>query len=112
MKIPLATFEQVIDKTILKRGFAYFNNGAVSDFTEISKDEYEAIVSGTEDYTVQLNIKNNTIVSYNCDCPYDLGRFVNIWLLLFFIYNKIFWVLIGSHFLNQEQSEQNLLQVK
>ena len=73
MKIPLATFEQVIDKTILKRGFAYFNNGAVSDFTEISKDEYEAIVSGTEDYTVQLNIKNNTIVSYNCDCPYDFG---------------------------------------
>lgn len=73
MKIPLAEFEQFIDETILKRGFSYFNNGAVLDVVEISTGEYEAIVSGTENYTVQLEIKTNAIVNHNCDCPYDLG---------------------------------------
>ncbi len=71
MNIPLDQFEQVIDETILKRGLAYFDGGAVTDFIEISGGEYEAIVSGSEEYTVQLIIKNNTIVEHHCDCPYD-----------------------------------------
>jgi hypothetical protein len=73
MNIPLDQFEQVIDESILKRGLAYFNGGAVTDFIEISGGEYEAIVSGSEEYTVQLIIKNNTIVEHHCDCPYDMG---------------------------------------
>ena len=73
MKIPLNEFEQLIDERILKRGLSYFKGGAITDFTEISTGEYEAIVSGTEDYTVQLEISNNAITEHNCDCPYDMG---------------------------------------
>lgn len=73
MRIPLNEFEQVIDETILKRGLAYFKSGAITDFSEISNGEYEAIVSGTEEYTVQLEIRNNIITDHNCDCPYDMG---------------------------------------
>jgi hypothetical protein len=73
MKIPLNEFEQLIDETILKRGLSYFKGGAITDFSEISTGEYEAIVSGTEEYTVQLEISNNIIVEHNCDCPYDMG---------------------------------------
>lgn len=73
MKIPLNEFEQLIDEKILKRGLSYFKGGAITDFSEISNGEYEAIVSGTEEYTVQLEISNNTIVDHNCDCPYDMG---------------------------------------
>ncbi len=73
MRIPLNEFEQLLDETILKRGLAYFKGGAITDFSEISNGEYEAIVSGTEDYTVQLEVKNNTIIEHNCDCPYDMG---------------------------------------
>jgi hypothetical protein len=73
MKIPLNEFEQLIDESILKRGLSYFKSGAVTDFAEISTGEYEAIVSGTEEYTVQLEIKNNTVIEHNCDCPYDMG---------------------------------------
>jgi len=73
MKIPLNEFEHVIDETILKRGLAYFKGGAITDFSEISNGEYEAIVSGTEEYTVQLEISNDTITEHNCDCPYDMG---------------------------------------
>jgi len=73
MKISLNEFEQLIDERILKRGLSYFKDGAIIDFSEISKGEYEAIVSGTEEYTVQLEISNNTIAEHNCDCPYDMG---------------------------------------
>ena len=73
MRIPLNEFEQLIDEKILKRGLSYFKGGAITDFSEISTGEYEAIVSGTEEYTVQLEISNNTITEHNCDCPYDMG---------------------------------------
>lgn len=73
MQIPLSEFEQYVDETILKRGLAYFRGGAIVDFSEISNGEYEAIVSGTEDYTVQLEVENDTIIEHNCDCPYDMG---------------------------------------
>lgn len=73
MNIPLSEFEQIIDETILKRGLSYFKNGYVTDFAELSNGEYEANVSGTEEYTVRLKIKNNIIVEHNCDCPYDMG---------------------------------------
>lgn len=73
MKIPLSEFEQIIDETILKRGLSYFKNGYVTDFAELSIGEYEANVSGTEEYNVRFKIKNDTIIEHNCDCPYDMG---------------------------------------
>jgi len=73
MNIPLSKFEQLIDEVILKRGLAYFKNGAITDFSEISAGEYEAVVSGTEDYTVRIEVKSNEIIEQHCDCPYDMG---------------------------------------
>ncbi len=80
MRIPLNEFEQLIDEKILKRGLSYFKGSAITDFSEISNGEpacrtgrYEAIVSGTEEYTVQLEVSDNTITEHNCDCPYDMG---------------------------------------
>lgn len=73
MNIPLNEFEQHIDEKILKRGLSYYKGGAISDFLEISNGEYEAIVSGTEEYIVKLEINKNIITEHNCDCPYDIG---------------------------------------
>nr|MBP7850628.1 SWIM zinc finger family protein [Lentimicrobiaceae bacterium] len=73
MQIPLNQFEQYIDVTILKRGLQYFKNGQVNEPEEISPGEYEAIVEGNEDYTVQLTLKNGIITEHVCDCPYDMG---------------------------------------
>ncbi|TVZ26470.1 SWIM zinc finger protein [Gillisia sp. Hel_I_86] len=73
MQIPLTEFEQLIDEKILKRGISYFKAGAITDFLEISAGEYEAVVSGTNEYIVKLEVSNNTIVGHNCDCPYDMG---------------------------------------
>ena len=73
MRIPLNEFEHLIDESILKRGLDYFKGGAITDFSEFSNGEFEAIVSGSEEYTVLLKVKNNTITEHNCDCPYDMG---------------------------------------
>jgi len=73
MHIPLNQFEHYIDETILKRGLQYFKKGHVHEPEEISPGEYEAIVEGTEDYTVQLSLKNGIITEFVCDCPYDMG---------------------------------------
>ena len=52
----LNEFEQIIDETILKRGLSYFENGYITEFMEISIEKYEANISGTEEYTVRLEI--------------------------------------------------------
>lgn len=73
MVIPLNEFEELVDERIISRGLAYFLDGAISDFIEISLGQYEALVSGTEKYIVQLEISDNTLTEHNCDCPYDMG---------------------------------------
>jgi hypothetical protein len=73
MNIPLNQFEQMIDETILKRGFSYFKNGAINNFTELSKGEYEATIEGTDEYTVYIKVKKHVVTEHQCDCPYDLG---------------------------------------
>ncbi len=73
MHIPLTAFEQYIDETILKRGYSYFKKGLVSKCDEISPHQYEAIVEGSEDYTVNLTVKKGAVTEHVCDCPYDMG---------------------------------------
>ena len=73
MQIPLDQFEQVIDEKILQRGLTYFKKGLVHELEEVSPNTYEAIVEGTEDYTVRLTVENNVVTNYSCDCPYDMG---------------------------------------
>ncbi|MBK6642699.1 MAG: hypothetical protein IPG39_16505 [Bacteroidetes bacterium] len=80
MLIPLNQFEQIIDPTILKRGLSYFRNGHVDEPEEIAPGEYEAMVSGTEQYTVRLTLKNNIVTEHDCDCPMIWDLYANILL--------------------------------
>lgn len=73
MKIPLGSFEQYIDETILKRGLQYFKKGYVGEPELISPGEYELMVEGTETYVVNLKIDNNEVTEFVCTCPYDFG---------------------------------------
>ena len=73
MNIPLNEFEQHIDEDILKRGLQYFKKGYVTSVDELSGGEYEAIVEGSDTYIVQLQLKNGSLTTCNCTCPYDWG---------------------------------------
>ena len=54
---------------ILMRGYDYYKNGAVVDL-EADGDIIRAEVSGTEDYEVEIYLKNNKIDDMYCSCPY------------------------------------------
>lgn len=73
MEIPLRHFEEYIDEPILKRGLSYFKKGFVHEPAEIRPGDYEAVVEGSEEYTVKLSIRNGAITEHSCDCPYDMG---------------------------------------
>lgn len=73
MEIPLRHFEEYIDEPILKRGLSYFKEGFVHEPAEIRPGDYEAVVEGSEEYTVKLSIRNGVITEHSCDCPYDMG---------------------------------------
>jgi uncharacterized Zn finger protein len=61
MQIPLNRFDEYIDDTILKRGLAYFRKGKVHEPEETGPGEYEAIVEGTEAYTVRMFVDNEVV---------------------------------------------------
>lgn len=61
MSIPLDQFEQVIEERILERGLKYFESGAVSEPEELEPGLYEAVVKGSDDYTVRVRIQGNAI---------------------------------------------------
>ena len=73
MRIPLNRFDEYIDDAILKRGLTYFRNGKVHEPEEGAAGEYEAVVEGTEPYTVRLVIQQGVVVEHVCSCPYDAG---------------------------------------
>jgi len=73
MPISLSTFEHDIDAKILDRGLKYFQHGHVDEPDELEPGLYEAIVQGTEPYTVQVRIQGDAVTEQRCDCPYDLG---------------------------------------
>lgn len=50
--ITLSDFEYYAPSVILARGENYYKTSAVKELEETSPDEWEAIVAGTEIYTV------------------------------------------------------------
>lgn len=73
MRIPLNRFDECIDQPILKRGLSYFRNDQVREPVEGAPGEFEAVVEGTEPYTVRLVIDHGELVEHECSCPYDAG---------------------------------------
>lgn len=73
MQIPLNQFEQYIDETILQRGLTYFKKGKVQEPLETGYGELEAVVEGSEDYIVNLTIRNEIVTEFSCNCPFDMG---------------------------------------
>lgn len=57
---------------ILARGLDYYESGAV-EALERTEHGFHARVEGTEDYEVDIWIKDNRIHDMECSCPYALG---------------------------------------
>ncbi len=73
MNIPINQFEQHINEIILKRGLAYYKQGAVTSVDELEPNIYFAEVEGSESYEVEIEINKGFIKNIDCTCPYDGG---------------------------------------
>ncbi|MCD8166348.1 MAG: SWIM zinc finger family protein [Bacteroides sp.] len=57
----------------MKRGELYFEQGYVGRIRKIDSGTYEATVRGSDDYAVEIELENDQVIDYFCDCPYDFG---------------------------------------
>ena len=73
MKLTLDNFENHVPFRILARGLDYFESGAVVSLEEVSDGEWDAEVVGSKTYEVEVTIEEDGSISWNCDCPYDMG---------------------------------------
>ncbi|SEH71669.1 SWIM zinc finger [Ruminococcus flavefaciens] len=62
-------WKELFEKRILERGYDYYRSNKV-EITTISSDEIGAVVSGTDDYEVNIYYSGNEIDDMFCDCPY------------------------------------------
>ena len=65
----IANWRSLFSSTILRRGEDYYNNGAVSQL-EMDDDQLTAVVSGTEDYDVEIDLEDGEVEDMYCTCPY------------------------------------------
>jgi uncharacterized Zn finger protein len=49
----------------------YFKKGCVQEVEEISTGQYEAVVSGTDDYLVLITLQKGIVTDCNCNYPYE-----------------------------------------
>lgn len=70
----LSDFEKVLDVRIVQRGLHYFEQGHIQSLEQISETNWQAEVTGTDDYIVDIVIdeEDGTITYADCDCPYEL----------------------------------------
>lgn len=68
------SFDLKVSSKIVGRGYAYYEDGHVTDFEQKSGHRYGATVVGTDMYIVEIKLdeQGNILYSY-CDCPYDMG---------------------------------------
>lgn len=67
-------FGEHVGKTILDRGYDYYDNGNIVEFHKKGNSEYVFLIEGSERYRVDIKIDEHGEILYsNCDCPYDFG---------------------------------------
>ena len=67
--VPIARWRQLFPPHILRRGEAYYWEGAVEALSR-QGDTVRAIVRGTQHYAVELALCQDQIAGWSCDCPY------------------------------------------
>ena len=62
-------WKSLFSSQILKRGFDYFEEGNVMELAR-TQEGYRALVAGTENYEVEISIRDEKVYDMGCDCPY------------------------------------------
>ena len=65
-------WKDLFQKHILQRGEEYYYDNAVVEFSK-TESGYRAVVEGTEDYEVVIQVRDNAVEEMFCSCPYAEG---------------------------------------
>lgn len=97
MNVPFEKFEENVNHEILDRGLDYYENGYVQEPEEIADGMFQAIVKGTDNYLVTVQIEEGNIIRHSCDCPYDMGPACkHVIALLYYLQHKGFSTSTGK----------------
>lgn len=68
----LSNLKTYVPAVLYKRGLDYFERDFVEQLTEGAPNRWHALVAGTRDYEVSINLaKDGTIVGSYCTCPFE-----------------------------------------
>lgn len=70
MHIPLNEFELILNEKVLKSGLNLYNKSAIIEFTAYSNADMEAVLAGSREPKVRLEIKDQVVVKHGCSCSY------------------------------------------
>lgn len=76
-------FEENIDTRLLERGLQYYQDGSILTIEQIDKGFWEAVVSGTEEYNVIVELSNGKIIESNCSCPFYFDKYCKHQIAIF-----------------------------
>ncbi|HLL99820.1 MAG TPA: SWIM zinc finger family protein [Pyrinomonadaceae bacterium] len=64
----------MVETKIIERGYDYYKRGRVAKVEQVAEGEFSAVAFGSDDYEVYVKIDGESIVEYECDCPYEWGN--------------------------------------
>lgn len=68
----LSNLKTYVPAKLYKRGLDYFDQGFVAQLMEDAPNRWHALVAGTQDYEVSVNLtKDGAIVGSYCTCPFE-----------------------------------------
>ena len=69
----ISKIKQYIPDKIYKRGKEYYENDLIDNVEHEFPDKWSCEVEGSDIYEVNVELNNDKILSWECDCPYDHG---------------------------------------
>ncbi len=86
MNVNLDNFETIVDPVIFDRGLKCKNEGAILRVEAIDNFNFNAVVTGSEHYFVNIALtKNGDLFTFDCTCPFNTSAICKhmVALLLF-----------------------------
>lgn len=73
-EIKITDFRNLLDESILERGWYYFKNGWVVSLKKTKGNFYEAVVRGADENLVVFQREKDALREYFCTCHYKFGK--------------------------------------
>jgi len=72
MNINLENFKIIVDPVVYDRGLEYSSKDLILHLESIDSNNFNAVVSGTENYTVNITLGlEEKILTFECSCPFN-----------------------------------------